>query len=95
MVLIIFVTVNSHRVTEGVYCRGIGSIVEVFGYLMKPIDVSRLAIFLDKIIDKRNKRKVIEIHCNSQLTKIYQSDIVYIEANSHFSSHIIPPLLIN
>ena len=51
------------------------------GYLMKPIDVSRLTIFLDKIIDKRNKRKVIAIDCNGQLTKIYQSDIVYIEAN--------------
>ena len=26
MVPIVFVTVNSHRVTEGVYCRGIRSI---------------------------------------------------------------------
>lgn len=35
--------------------------------------------FLYKIINKRNKRKVIEIDCNRQLTKIYQSDIVLLK----------------
>jgi len=60
-----------------------GYLVEVMGFLAKPIDDKRLFLFLDRIIKKDRNQKVISIMSEGRMMNIYQSDIVYAEVMDH------------
>lgn len=73
---IIFVTVDSFRATDGY-------LVEAMGFLVKPIDEKRLALFLDRILRKKKNERIIKIVSDTTVTNVPQSDIVYAEVNNH------------
>lgn len=73
---IIFVTVDFIHAADGY-------LVEAMGFLSKPIDEKRLALFLDRIIKKHKNEKAITIRTNNEIKKILQRDIIYVEVMNH------------
>ena len=73
---IIFVTSDALRAADGY-------LVEAMGYLLKPVDEDRLALFLNRIIKRQMRQKVIKITDESRTTNFYQKDVVYAEVNDH------------
>lgn len=73
---IIFVTVDSLRAADGY-------LVEAMGFLSKPIDESRLSLFLDRIIKRQKSQRIIKIMSEGRINNVYQNDIVYAEINDH------------
>lgn len=73
---IIFVTGNSLRAADGY-------LVEAMGYLTKPINEARLALFLDRIIKRQKRLKGYKIMSEGRITIIYQKDILYLEMKDH------------
>jgi len=73
---IIFVTGDSLRAADGY-------IVEAMGYLTKPIEEKKLALFLDRIVKHQRGFKSVNIISGGRISKIYQRDIVYVEITDH------------
>ena len=73
---IIFVTSDALRAADGY-------LVEAMGYLFKPIDEDRLALFLDRIIRRQKRQKVVKIMDEGRVTNFYQKDVVYAEVKDH------------
>jgi DNA-binding LytR/AlgR family response regulator len=73
---IIFVTVDSHRAADGY-------LVEAMGFLSKPIDEGRLALFLDLIVKRQRSQRMIKITSEGKINKVRQNEIVYVEINNH------------
>lgn len=73
---IIFVTSDSLRASDGY-------LVEAVGYLHKPIDENRLTLFLDRIVKRQKRQKVIKIINEGRVTHIAQKDIIYAEVRDH------------
>ena len=69
---IIFVTSDALRADEGY-------LVEAIGYLKKPIDENRLALFLDRVLKSKKPVRMIEINTENGITVIPHADIVYAE----------------
>lgn len=73
---IIFVTSDTLRAADGY-------LVEAMGYLQKPINEDRLAIFLNRIYKGTKRQKLIKIMDDGRVTRILQKDIVYAEVRDH------------
>ena len=69
---VIFVTADGLRADEGY-------LVEAKGYLKKPIDERKLALFLDRLLDSKKPDKILEINTGGNVVNIRYSDIVYVE----------------
>lgn len=73
---IIFVTVDSIRAVDGY-------IVEAMGFLSKPIDINRMSLFLDRIIDNQKAQKSVTIYRGNEIMKLRLRDIIYVEVINH------------
>lgn len=73
---IIFVTVESIRAADGY-------LVDAAGFLTKPIDPKRLALFLDKVVNRENKDRLVKIAATNNVFTVKAKDIVYVEINNH------------
>jgi len=73
---IIFVTMNPARAIDGY-------LVEAVGFLTKPIDNSRLALFMNLIIQRQRGKKTIKLMVEGHRINIYQKDIIYVEVVDH------------
>ena len=73
---IIFVTSVAFRAPEGY-------LVEAAGYLSKPIDERRLALFLNRILKQNMPDKIIQIATESGVTNVRLLDVIYAEVNDH------------
>ena len=69
---IIFVTSIDSRADEGY-------LVEAMGYLKKPIDESKLTLFLDRALKNKKPLKMIEVDTENGVKIIPDADIVYAE----------------
>lgn len=73
---IIFITVDPSRAADGY-------LVEAMGFLGKPIDEIRLALFLDRILAKKKNERIIKIVSETTVINVPQRDIVYAEVKNH------------
>lgn len=73
---IIFVTVDSIRAADGY-------LVEAMGFLSKPIDLKRLTLFLDRIIENQKSERCLKIQTGNEIVKLRQRDIVFVEVINH------------
>lgn len=73
---IIFVTVDSIRAVDGY-------LVEAMGFLSKPIDIKRLTLFLDRIIENQKSERSINIQTGNKVVNLRQRDIVFVEVINH------------
>lgn len=73
---LIFVTIDSQRAAEGY-------LVEAMGFLSKPIDDGRLALFMDRIIKRQRGQKTIKVFVDGHMSSIHEKHIVYVEIIDH------------
>ena len=73
---IIFITADSLRAADGY-------LVEAMGFLSKPIEESRLSLFLDRIVRLESSRKIIKLVADGQVINMYQKELVYVEIKDH------------
>lgn len=73
---IIFVTVDSVRAADGY-------LVEAMGFLSKPVDEKRLALFLDRIIQQQKNERIIKVITENAITNLRQREIVFVEVMDH------------
>lgn len=73
---IIFVTVDQIRAVDGY-------LVEAMGFLSKPIDIKRLTLFLDRIIENQKKERCLKVQMGNEIVILRQRDIVFIEIINH------------
>lgn len=73
---IIFITSDSTKAAEGY-------LVEAVGFLSKPIDDTRFALFLDKSVQRQKGRKTIKLISEGHMINIFQKDINYVEIDNH------------
>ncbi|MDR1541401.1 MAG: LytTR family DNA-binding domain-containing protein [Clostridiales bacterium] len=73
---IVFVTSHSYRAVDG-YA------VEAIGFLEKPIDDIKLALFLDKIVKRKGSQTAIKVVADGRMSKIKKKDIIYVESRDH------------
>jgi len=73
---IIFVTVDLIRAVDGY-------LVEAIGFLSKPIDIKRLALFLDRIIENQKSERSVKIQAGNEVVNLRQRDIIFIEVINH------------
>jgi len=73
---IIFVTVDQVRAADGY-------LVEAMGFLSKPIDIKRLTLFLDRVIENQKSERCLKIQTGNEIVNIRQRDIVFVEVINH------------
>jgi DNA-binding LytR/AlgR family response regulator len=73
---IIFVTADSVRAADGY-------LVEAMGFLSKPIDIKRLTLFLDRIIENQKSERYQKIQIGNEIMNLRQRDIVFVEVINH------------
>lgn len=73
---IIFVTVDSIRAVDGY-------LVEAMGFLSKPIDVKRLTLFMDRIIENQKSERSVNIQIGNEIVNLCQRDIIFVEVINH------------
>ena len=72
---VVFVTSDSLRAADGY-------LVEAKGFLKKPVDESKLALFLDRVLAGKRQPRFFEISAGGQLVRVAHTDIVYIEVHN-------------
>ncbi|MDR1134720.1 MAG: LytTR family DNA-binding domain-containing protein [Clostridiales Family XIII bacterium] len=73
---IIFVTSYQNRAPEGY-------LVDAVGFLDKPVDPGKLALFLDKIVNLQVLQKTVQLTANGHSFTVPYNDILYVEINNH------------
>lgn len=73
---IIFVTVNLVRAIDGY-------LVEAMGFLSKPIDVKRLILYLDRIVENQKNERSVNIQTGNEVVNLRQRDIIFVEVINH------------
>jgi len=73
---IIFVTVDQVRAVDGY-------LVEAMGFLSKPIDIKRLTLFLDRVIESQKSERSLKIQTGNEIVNLRQRDIVFVEVINH------------
>ncbi|MEG0076907.1 LytR/AlgR family response regulator transcription factor [Anaerorhabdus sp.] len=77
-VMIVFLTITPDFVFDGYE-------VDAYRYLLKPININELKKIIEECERRKNRLDLI-IKNDGDLIKIYQNDILYLEANSHYIS---------
>lgn len=86
---IIFVTGIPDHISEGYE-------VSALHYLIKPIEKNKLCEVIEKAFDKnRKKRKSIILNNGSELLKVYEDEIVYLESFGHNTEVYFPGYSVN
>lgn len=86
---IIFVTGIPDHISEGYE-------VSALHYLINPIEKNKLCEVIEKAFDKnRKKRKSIILNNGSELLKVYEDEIVYLESFGHNTEVYFPGYSVN
>lgn len=73
---IVFVTVDLIRAVDGY-------LVEAMGFLSKPIDIKKLTLFLDRIIENKKSERIVTIQTANEVVNLRQRDITFVEVINH------------